>query len=144
MGISKRPDYLIDDAAIEAWRWPNFTPAEFACKGTGRMLIVPAYMDKLQRLRTMYGRPIRLTSGYRTPEHNAMVSTTGQHGPHVTARAIDIAVAGEDAVDLLELSFAYEFTGFGIKQHGPHASRFIHLDDLTPPDFPRPMIWSYP
>jgi hypothetical protein len=83
MGISKRPDYLIDDAAIEAWRWPNFTPQEFACRGSGRLLIVPAYMDKLQRLRTMYGRPLVVTSGYRPPEHNRVVSSTGlQRSPH--------------------------------------------------------------
>ena len=144
MGISKRPDYLIDDAAIEAWRWPNFTPQEFACRGTGRLLIVPAYMDKLQRLRTMYGRPLVVTSGYRAPEHNRVVSSTGYNGPHTSGRACDIAIFGGDALALVELALAYGMTGIGIKQHGPHASRFIHLDDLTPPDFPRPMIWSYP
>ena len=45
MGISKRPDYLIDDAALAEWRWPNFTPAEFACKGTGRLLIAGAHVS---------------------------------------------------------------------------------------------------
>lgn len=143
MGIEKRPAYLIDDAALAEWRWANFTPAEMACKGTGRLLIVPAFMDRLQRLRTAFGKPMPITSGYRTPEYNSAVSRTGRDGPHTHARAVDVAVSGGDALDLVRLALAHGFTGIGIKQHGPHAGRFIHLDDLTAPEHPRPRIWSY-
>ena len=46
--------------------------------------------------------------------------------------------------------FGYSFipamgmTGIGIKQHGPHNKRFIHLDNLDNSTHPRPTIWSYP
>lgn len=143
MAIERRPDYLIDDDALAEWRWPNFTPAEMACKGSGRLLIVPEFMDRLQRLRDVYGRRMPVTSGYRSPEYNSAVSRTGRDGPHTHGRAVDVAVSGGDALALVELALAYGMTGIGIAQHGPHAGRFIHLDDLGPPAAPRPMIWSY-
>jgi len=47
------------------WNYPNFTRAEMACQHCGAEGIQPALMDKLQELRTAYGKPMRITSGYR-------------------------------------------------------------------------------
>ena len=99
-------------------------------------------MDKMQRLREDYGKPMIVTSWYRSPKYNSMVSTTGKFGPHTTGRAVDINVYGKDAYDLLHLALLHGFTGVGLKQNGPLESRFIHLDDLT--EGTRPWIWSYP
>lgn len=97
-------------------------------------------MDALQALRTAYGKPITITSGYRSPEHNTLVSVTGRTGPHTTGKACDIAVARADAWALLRLICADgRFTGIGINQKG--AGRFIHIDMLTAG--PRPSLWSY-
>ncbi len=129
------------------WPWPNFTPHEFRSRGDdgAAILIVPEFMDRLQSLRSFVMVPFVITSGYRTPAYNMAVSSTGEDGPHTTGRAVDIAIHGVDALDLLSkgLEFA-PFTGVGIKQHGPRNGRFIHLDDLPEATSrPRPWVWSY-
>ena len=45
------------DVPAAAWRWPNFSPAEIACRGTGKLLVNAAALDKLQALRA--ARPSR-------------------------------------------------------------------------------------
>jgi len=35
------------DVPKAAWRWPNFSPAEIACRGTGRLLLNDVALDKL-------------------------------------------------------------------------------------------------
>jgi uncharacterized protein YcbK (DUF882 family) len=126
------------------WPWANFTPEEMRCRGTGRLIVDRDFMDRLQTLRDLLGFALPVTSGYRTPDYNAQVSTTGHAGPHTTGRAADIAIYGERGFLLLARVKKLGFTGLGVKQHGPHVLRFIHLDDLADGDRPRPTIWSYP
>ena len=123
------------------WHWANFRPEEFACKADGSLVVVPEFMDRLQRLRGDLGFPFVVMSGYRTPAYNASVSATGLNGPHTTGRAVDIRIAGRQAYDLIEAALAYDFTGIGVKQHGPWGARFLHLDDLQGDK--RPNLWSY-
>jgi len=98
------------------------------------------FMDLVETLRDAYGKPMTVSSAYRTPEHNASVSSTGTTGPHTTGRAIDIGVSGTDALTLVHMALTLGFTGIGVSQKGQHNSRFIHLDNLTDG---RPWIWSY-
>jgi zinc D-Ala-D-Ala carboxypeptidase len=109
------------------------------------MLPKQDFMDQVETLRVMYGKPLRVTSAARCPEYNAKVSSTGRTGPHTTGRAIDFAVSGSDAFKLLALALSMPgFSGIGVQQKGPHASRFLHFDDLTnTPGQPRPFIWGY-
>lgn len=101
-------------------------------------------MDKVERLREKLQRPMRVTSAYRCPEYNAAVSSTGGKGPHTTGRAIDLAVSGYVAYEVLEAAFNMGFTGLGVAQKGDHLTRFIHLDDLpNAAGQPRPWVWSY-
>ncbi len=122
-------------------RWPNFREHEFACKGhnccNGRADMDAGFMDLLQALRWATQKSITITSGYRCPEHNASVSTTGRTGPHTTGRAVDIGISGIAAIDLIVLARILGFKGFGPKQHGPHARRFVHLDTLSE------RFWTY-
>ena len=111
-------------------RWPNFKASEFVCKGSGSLNMDPDYLDKLQALRTAYGRPMVISSGYRSPEYNNRISSTGKTGPHTTGKACDIVVAGVDAYDLLQIAFLMGFGGIGSNQTGPWSKRFIHLDTL--------------
>ena len=37
------------DVPVSSWRWPNFSPAEIACRGTGKLLINEPALDKLQQ-----------------------------------------------------------------------------------------------
>lgn len=121
---------------------PNFSNAELACKCGCGLLPQRDFMERVQALRLAFGKPMRVTSAARCPDHNSRVSGTGRTGPHTTGRAIDIGVQGGDAVLLLKLALAHGFTGIGVAQKG--ASRFIHLDDLpNGPGCPRPWVWSY-
>ena len=55
------------------WRWSNFSPAEIACRGTGKLLLHEPALDRLQALRDKLGKPIIVRSAYRSPEHNRAV-----------------------------------------------------------------------
>jgi zinc D-Ala-D-Ala carboxypeptidase len=122
---------------------PHFTRAELACRcGCGRMEIPLAEVERLERVRIKCGFPFSITSGYRCPEHNVKVSSTGLEGPHTKA-AFDIAVIGNQALDVIRFALEEGFTGIGVKQHG--SGRLIHLDALPAAQRqPRPWIWSYP
>ncbi len=119
--------------------YANFTEAEMRCKcGCGRADMDPDFMNHLQRVRDAYGRPMPITSGYRCPEHDRAI---GGAGVHPTGRAADTAVSGEDTYHLLKTALVMGMRGIGQKQHGPYASRFMHLDDLDGPM--RPRVWTY-
>lgn len=121
--------------------WPYFSFDELKCKCCGKMLMDDDFMKKIVQIRMAAGFPFIVTSGYRCPEHNAKVSSTGQTGPHTTGRAIDIAVHHQKAHALICLATTYGITGIGVNQKGNYDQRFLHLDDLT--TGPRPNIWSY-
>ena len=69
------------DVPQKAWRWPNFSPAEIACRGTGKLLVNEPALDKLQALRDRLGKPLIVRSAYRSPEHNRAVggATRSKH-----------------------------------------------------------------
>ena len=123
--------------------WTNFSFDEFKCKHCGENKMDPRFIDKLQALRDRVGLPLVISSGYRCPEHNNNVSTTGPNGPHTTGRACDIAVSRQAAyMVLVEAIKLGSFTGIGVNQKG--GGRFLHLDDLKEPEHaPRPTVWSY-
>ena len=118
--------------------YPNFKESEFACKHTGRCNMHPEFMERLQKLRTLYDKPMRISSGYRDPTH-PIEARKAQPGFHTTGRAADIAIRGADALKLLTIALQVGFTGVGVQQKG--GSRFLHLDDIK--SSLRPNIWSY-
>ena len=134
----------MDRGIPDFWRWRFFSEKELRAVSTGGIRIVPAFLDRLDKLREAFGAPLTPTSFYRDPQHNARVSTTGDSGPHTTGRAIDLRIMGRDVYRLVPLAINLGFTGIGLSQKGDHRSRFIHLDDLPDgPSCPRPWIWTY-
>ena len=125
--------------------WPHFSRKELECHcGCGQAEMDYEFLDRLESLRTAFGKPMLVTSGFRCPTYNAQVSGTGFTGPHVTGKAVDIAISGEDAHTLLAFAVHHQFQGLGISQKGPHNKRFIHLDLIeNGPGRPRPRVWSY-
>ncbi len=121
--------------------YPNFSKSEFDCKHSGFNQMKPEFMYKLQKLREAYGKPMRITSGYRHKTH-PIEAKKSKIGAHATGQAADIGVDRGDAYELLKLALELGFTGIGIQQKG--GGRFIHLDTLeASADFIRPTIWSY-
>lgn len=133
------------------WQWPSFSPAEMACKGSGRVFVHSALLDKLEQLRAAVRAVpgfeqavLPVTSGYRSPEYNAKVSSTGADGPHTTGLAVDLQCSGQLAYLVVKCAIALKFSGIGVSQKGPHEKRFIHLDLLPHgPNSPRPWLWTY-
>jgi len=130
------------ETAQKSWRWPSFTPKEMACKHCNTVKVDETFMDELQNLRDQFGAGLIVTSGYRCPDHNASVSSTGRNGPHTTGRAVDLGVMGGVAMDVVRIALDLDFTGLGVNQKG--SGRFIHLDTLENADgCPRQWMWSY-
>ena len=46
----------------DACHWPNFLPAEIACRGIGKLLMNDAALDRLQALREALGKPLIVRS----------------------------------------------------------------------------------
>ena len=104
------------------------------------MDLTDEFLERLDELRENYGKPIIINSGYRCPEYNDKISTTGLDGPH-TCCAVDINVMGHNAHKLLSAALKMNFRGIGISQKG--SGRYIHIDDMPDTPGPRPWIWSY-
>jgi uncharacterized protein YcbK (DUF882 family) len=122
-----------------------FTYDEFTCKcGCGRNEMKHSFMLLMDDLRNSYGHPIRISSGYRCPDYNSNVSSTGRDGPHTTGSAADILISGGQAFDLLFFIMQQGFSGVGVAQKGLHSGRFLHVDTLTSKgNRTRPWIWTY-
>ena len=106
-----------------AWRWANFSPAEIACRGTGKLLVNEAALDKLQALRDRLGKPLIMRSAYRSPEHNRAVGGA-KASKHMEGIAFDIAMANHDPEAFEAAARAIGFQGFGFYPR----SGFIHID----------------
>jgi LPXTG-motif cell wall-anchored protein len=72
----------------------NFTVAEFACKdGSDPVFVDSSLAALLQKIRDHFGRPVVITSGYRTAAHNRSVGGAA-YSQHLYGRAADIRVQG--------------------------------------------------
>lgn len=116
--------------------YPNFRKEEFDCQQTGENAMRPEFMNKLQLLRTKYGKPMKVTSGYRSPKHS-IEKAKATPGTHAQGIACDIGCTGPEAFEIVRLALELGFTGIGISQKSTGA-RFVHLDIA-----PRRSIWSY-
>jgi len=123
--------------------WTNFTYEEMKCKGTEECHMDEKFMEKLERLREDYGKPMIVSSGYRDIAFNIAIGGSPKSA-HTKGKAVDIVIGGHDAFKLLRLAIIHEFTGIGVSQRGMFERRFLHLDTMEDADqHPRPWVWSY-
>ena len=124
---------------IDFGLYPNFSADEFNCSHCGKNEMKSEFMGKLQVLRMRYDKPMKITSGYRCPDH-PIEAKKDKPGAHASGLACDVAVNGQQAYELMKHALALGFKGIGVSQksNGP---RFIHLDTLE--EAPRPNVWSY-
>ena len=123
------------DLAGSEWRWPNFRPAEFACRGEpgkGSIRIAVPMLDKLQMLRIAMGRPMVVTSGYRSTGYNATLPGAAPNSTHLQGIAADISMGNflGDELRFYQQARQIGFTGFGF--YPEYRNIFMHLD-LGPP-----------
>ena len=84
---------------------PNFKESELACR-SGADCPHPDRMRHLawtlQTIREAFGKPIRVNSGYRSPEHNTKIGGA-RNSQHLEALAADLAPASGKSTDLNRL-----------------------------------------
>ena len=111
----------------------NFSDWEFACRGKCNAeckasTMDPKFMSKLQSLRDLVGRSIKINSGIRCSYYNATISGAAQHSWHIPRDGICCASdirTSPTREDVLALYAAADYLGFrGI---GLYAGR-IHVD----------------
>ncbi len=100
----------------------NFRLKEFECKdGSQQVMLHSELLQRLQDLRSSLGRPVIVTSGYRTQEHNNRVG--GVAGSlHLKGMAADIVVRGLRPDELAQAARKAGFRGIGIYNN------FLHVD----------------
>ncbi len=105
-----------------AWFWPNFTPAEIACKGTGELVIDFEAMDALQGFRLLVGVPFSPNSAYRSEAHNKKVGGA-KNSQHRKGRAFDIPISKTLTREAIKAAAAKcGFQGIG------DYNNFVHID----------------
>lgn len=111
------------------WPYENFTKHEVSCKHCGEFYYDAPAMDKLQRLRDLWGRPLVINSGHRCKSHNANVG--GAPGSQHLKLAFDVRmpkatasrVSGSHSQqEFVRLARQVGFTGIGVY------NSFVHLD----------------
>lgn len=105
------------------WHWPSFSPREMACKGTGALVVDYDAMNKLQALRDALGKPMLITSAYRSPPHNKRVGGA-KASKHLEAIAFDVRMDNHDPYRFEAAALRVGFTGFGYYPK----SGFMHID----------------
>lgn len=106
-----------------AWHWPNFSPAEIACRGTGKLLVNEDALNLLQELRVTLGKPLIVNSAYRSPEHNRRVGGA-KASKHLEGTAFDISMANHDPAAFIAAARKAGFKGIGTYPR----SNFVHID----------------
>lgn len=72
----------------------NFKVKEFACKdGSDPIFIDSELVEVVQKIRNHFGKPVTITSAYRTTQHNKSVGGT-TYSQHLYGKAADIKVSG--------------------------------------------------
>ncbi len=103
-------------------------------QGSGQ-LMDPELLDMIDKAREIYGKPIRVNSGYRTEDHNRKVGGVDSSS-HLKGLAIDVAcVRSNDRFKMLTALIEVGFNRIGV------ASTFIHVD--IDKDKSQNVIWTY-
>lgn len=114
----------------------NFNPesdARMACRCCGALGIKQEALDKLQKVRDEYGKPMVLTSGYRCEKHPSEARKKAP-GQHYKGTAFDIRVSnGAEAHALMKLAFKHGATGVAL------GNGFVHMDWRNT----TPVSWRY-
>ena len=109
----------------------NFTVAEFACKdGSDPVFVDSSLAALLQKIRDHFGRPVVITSGYRTASHNTRVGGS-KSSQHLLGRAADIQVQDTDPLAVAAYAESLMPGWGGVGRYPVKAGRakgWVHVD----------------
>ena len=110
---------------------PAFRVREFRCRdGSDAIMIDQTLVVLLQAIREHFGRPITITSGYRTAAHNAAVGGA-KSSQHLLGRAADIQVADTPVEDVAAYAESLMPAWGGVGRYPVKAGRakgWVHVD----------------
>ena len=93
--------------------------------------LVPDLMHKLDRARELYGFPIYITSGFRTPIENEAVGGV-KNSAHLTGQAADLRVSSDPFIRM-KLIWALGRAGFDrVFIYERHVHCDVAVDRTTP------------
>lgn len=110
----------------------HFKVREFRCQdGSDPVFIDSELVELLEKIRVHFGKPVTITSGFRTAAHNATVAKAAKFSQHLYGKAADIQVQGIS----VENVYAYadkllgNAGGCGIYPPGlGRANGWVHVD----------------
>lgn len=110
---------------------PNFTVYEFRCRdGSDVVMTDESLVVLLQCIREHFGKPITITSGYRTGTHNTAVGGS-RSSQHLLGKAADIQVAGVSVEDVAAYAESLMPAWGGVGRYPVKAGRakgWVHVD----------------
>lgn len=104
---------------------PHFKVREFACSdGSDVVFVATSLVDILEAIRVHFGRPVTITSGYRTVSYNAGLKNSSKKSQHCNGLAADIKVEGHTPLEV------YNYTCSLLGDHGGVGiyNTFVHVD----------------
>lgn len=109
----------------------HFKVSEFACKdGSDYIPIDIDLAYKLELIRKHFGKPITITSAYRTPAYNRKVGGASS-SYHTKGKAFDIVVQGVKPYDVAHFAQGLWIMGIGCY----YDSGFVHIDGRGFPSY---------
>lgn len=102
---------------------PNFKIKEFRCKDGSDIILLDSsfVINKLQNIRTHFGKPVRINSAYRTIEYNKKIGGA-KNSYHTKGMAFDIVVDGTNLDEICK--YAQSIGIKGIIRY----NTFVHID----------------
>ena len=110
----------------------HFNISEFHCKGDKcgckETLHDPALSAYLQQIRDHFGKPLKITSGYRCSSHNAAVGGVST-SRHTKGQAADFTISGIAPLEIARYAELIGIQGIGLYDS------FVHIDTRTTKSF---------
>ena len=110
---------------------PDFKVRELRCRdGTDTVMADETLTVVLQCIREHFGKPVTITSGYRTAAHNAAVGGA-KSSQHLLGRAADIRVEGVSVEDVAAYAESLMPDWGGVGRYPVKAGRatgWVHID----------------